>query len=219
MGDAGRQGAVLDEFPEVHDPLPPGLYPGNLLGQGADTSGRIAGQGGVPLHEAPAHIVKALYDLGERLVEIAHETVEGAEAQASLAGKFRSGGLVKTARALDKQAHSPPVTPAVLNTELAVRYRDDGKGLAERVGDTGLDVPGDTVYIVHHRRHIRENEVVLALQYVAGLALPFQNDKVSVVDETLAERPDRADLALDGEASGDFLESVCHIYVWSRVRT
>ena len=63
--------------------------------------------------------------------------------------------------------------------------------------------------IVHHSRHVREDCLVLALEYVVR-SLTFGADNECVVDETFSQRLDFRDFSLKFETGCYIQIFICH---------
>ena len=67
----------------------------------------VPSKGFVPLHEAPADVVEAFDDLGERLVEVGQLSLETADSYSSLAGKLKGVGHIVGHAVRDEHADRP----------------------------------------------------------------------------------------------------------------
>ena len=190
--------------PETEHLFASGFYPGDFFSQVLDSSGLVRSQGFVPLGETPAYVVESLDDFAQRLLEIANEQVELAESQTALVGKLLGICSVVAPGAFYKQAYCPEIALVILIIEFAVKGRDDGKGLAKRVRNLGLDMLRDLVYVLHHCGNVREYKVVFPLKDVLRLRTALHIDKQGVVDKALSEGFDSADLAFNAELGYDF---------------
>ena len=160
-----------------------------------------------------ADVVEALDGLAQRLVEIREQALELTYTLATLIGQRGRVGTVVGRRAGDEDADSPEVL-AILVVECAVVGLDDGECLAHRIGDLALDMLRHGLDVVHHRGHVGEDVVILALEDVVGRRA-YGVHHEGVVDKTLAQGGDALHLAFEREVrsylSKFFLCHICFI--------
>ena len=158
--------------------------------------------------------MESLDRLGQRLGEVCQLGLELADSFAALAGQFGRIGLVVGDRVGDEDRHGPEFSGLVFITEFSVMGRDHGHRFAHRVAafgdDLTADVLGDLAYVLHHGRDVGEDLLVLALENVVR-CIALRADDERVVDESLAQRVDGGDGALECELLRDFLQSFLHV--------
>ena len=205
--------ARFDLRPECEHLLAAALHPRNLLLQILHTTCGVGGDGFVPLLEAPADIMKSLDCLVQRLVEVREQSLKTTYAHATLIGQCGRVGSVVARRVGDKEAYSPEVL-AILNIQLTILGGDDGQRLAHRVGNLRLDMLRHGLDVIHHTRHVGEDDVVLALQDIVGRSA-CGGDYKGVVDKSLAQRVNLRYLALDGKLRGNLKKFfLVHIFLF-----
>ena len=149
----------------------------------------------------------------QRLVEVGQQSLEAANAHATLICQGGRVGTVVARRVGNKEAYSPEVL-AILNVELAIVGGDNGERLAHRVGNLSLDMLRHGLDVIHHTRHVGEDDMVFTLEDIVRCIASGCNYKC-VVDKSLAQNLNSGNLALDGELRGNLDKFfLCHIFVF-----
>ena len=157
--------------------------------------------------------MESLDSLIQRLIEVGQKSLETAYAHATLICQSRRVGTVVGHRVGNKEADSPIVL-AILVVEFAIGGGHHGKGLTHRVRNLRLDVLGNGLDIIHHARHIGEDDVVLALKDVVGRRALGLNDKC-IVNKSLAQSLNRGHSTLKGKVRGNLKKFfLVHIFIY-----